>query len=668
MTHTGQTTRQLPSLPQVLLHILDVMQGDDMSFSQLAEHIRQDSAISARLLAIANSTSNATGARPLTIERALLVLGIDTIKTVVITTAIRQYFSGFAHYQQNFLKSFWRRSLMIAHAAQKLAQLTGYHSPDQAYLTGLLTDVGQLLLLQQYDQAYLDQWDTAADDEQLLQAEHRHFSRSHPEVGAALIAGWRIDPVMIDAIYRHHDRDRSLANSHQLVQIINLASRLSVSDNLDANIDSLFGFCHEFLTNLQKQISGDAKQLAQDLDIDAEDNQHADSEHAHELLGQQVAHISQQAQVRSALSQAADDLTIDATIQRVVHIILDIKHSLLFMGAPDQSTLKARPSNSSLPANGLNLPLTPGHCIVGDAFLKNQMLDSQKRAALTAFDRSLLRICQSERFICLPLIHADKPLGVLVLGVDESWSLPIPAATMLSQEIAAVLEKQSAAGLVSKAELQDRIEEAIHEAGNPISIIGNYLEMLRMKLGHEHQAARDIEMIRQEIERVGSILLQLKETTPAQRANEALDVNTLIEQLSHIFRNSIFAANKLTLNLRLDPDLQPITSDAASIKQIIINLVKNAAEALEENGIVTIATATTAAQAGEQLTVTIEDNGPGIPDKLRETLFLPNISGKGGGHTGLGLSITKRLVEELGGTIDWASGEWGSRFVIRIPT
>src|SRR5690625_3318652 len=150
-----ETTDQLPSLPHVLVHILEVMHGDEINFSQLAEHIRHDTAISARLLTIANSTQNAATSRSLTIERALLVLGTDTVKTVIMTMAIRQFFSGFARNEQSFLKSFWCRSLMMANSAQRLASLTGYHAPDQAYLTGLMADVGQLLLLQQQKLSYV---------------------------------------------------------------------------------------------------------------------------------------------------------------------------------------------------------------------------------------------------------------------------------------------------------------------------------------------------------------------------------------------------------------------------------------------------------------------------------------------------------------------------------
>jgi signal transduction histidine kinase/HD-like signal output (HDOD) protein len=655
-------------LPQVLVHILEVMQGDEMSFPQLAERIRHDSAISARLLAIANSTPNAATTRSPTIDRALLVLGIDTIKTVVITTAIRQFFNGFAREQQSFLKAFWRRSLMMASGAQKLAHLTGYHAPDQAYLTGLLTDVGQLLLLQQHGQSYLDRWHAAVDDGQLLMAEQEGFDKTHPEAGAALIAGWQVDPTMIDAIYRHHDNSRSLTDNHHLVKIINLASRLSDPGPTAADVDTLFGFSDDFLASLQVQISDDARQLAQAMDIDTDDGRQTDSEHAHHRLGQQIAQISELAQARTALKQAADGQDVYLGIRRLVHIMLGAGRSLLFLRQPGQPELRAAMRDFPQLAADTRLPLEPGRSIVSDAFLKNRIIDSNERTVLTAFDRSLLRDCLSQRLLCIPLPHDGELLGVLVLGMDAPLPMPPPALAALCREIAATLAKHESSG-TNAARLQLHIEEAIHEAGNPLSIIGNYLEMLRLKLGDEHQATKDILMIRQEIDRVGSILLQLKEPAPLGRADAALDINALIGQLSQIFKHSIFAARKLTLELRLDPRLPPITADASSIKQIMINLIKNAAEALDESGIVIISTEMADARKDgrSQVAITIEDNGPGIPEAIRDTLFSPAASTKGSGHAGLGLSITKRLVEELGGTITCFSGAWGSRFHILIP-
>lgn len=667
MTSNGQTTNQLPSLPQVLVHILEVMQGDEISFSQLAERIRHDSAISARLMSIATSSPMATTARAPNIERALLVLGFDTIKTVVITTAIRQFFNGFARDHQNFLKAFWRRSLMTAIGAQKLAYLTGYHAPDQAYLAGLLSDIGQLLLLQQHDQTYLNRCQALTNDHELLQEELDHFDRSHPETGAALVAGWQIDPAMIDAILRHHDDGRSLVDALQLVKIINLANRLSAPNFSSPGIDILFGFNENLLLDLRQQNMQEAKTLAQTLEIDTGNDWHTDSEHAHTLLGQRIGQLSELEQARAVLKQARDEQDLQQVIQRVAHIMLDAERSHIFLINHENQELEVRTLATWPSALTRSLPLELGHSIVSDAFLKGCNIDSSGRTVLTSFDRSLLRSCLSQRLVCIPLKKRGQSQGVLVLGLNAPLPIASDALSALCTEIAAALFETETNS--SDSDLHLRIEEAIHEAGNPLSIIGNYLEMLRLKLGDEHQATEDIHLIRQEIDRVGNILLQLKEPTAPKFASTLLDLNALIEQLAKIFERSIFTAHSLKLELRLNPELPLINADASLIKQIVINLVKNAAEALDESGTVIISSDTIETLKNENpaIALTIEDDGPGIPELVMKNLFSPKVSSKGQAHAGLGLSVTKRLVEELGGEIDCHSGTWGSRFQILIP-
>ena len=117
----------------------------------------------------------------------------------VMTDAIRQFFNQFKQRQQPFLKAFWRRSLVGANFAHVLANLTGYRAPDEAYLCGLLTDVGQMVLLNRHGQRYLDCWNSAADDRALLAAERDLFGSSHADIGAQLVEHWAGASFMADS-------------------------------------------------------------------------------------------------------------------------------------------------------------------------------------------------------------------------------------------------------------------------------------------------------------------------------------------------------------------------------------------------------------------------------------------------------------------------------------
>ncbi len=227
----SRAMERLPSLPQVLLRILDAIHSEHADYQHIADIVRHDTAMTARLLDIANSSYYGRAKGCQTIERALLVLGTDTVKTIVITASIKQFFNRFNPHHGPFVKAFWRRSLTSANFAHILANLTGYPAPEEAYLCGLLMDVGQLILLNQYDQRYLDLLAGANDDRTLLEAEHTQFQRSHNDIGADMVDDWQLSGFSGDAVRRHHEPGAQILDAHHLVKIINLASQLSAPRN-----------------------------------------------------------------------------------------------------------------------------------------------------------------------------------------------------------------------------------------------------------------------------------------------------------------------------------------------------------------------------------------------------------------------------------------------------
>jgi signal transduction histidine kinase len=127
-----------------------------------------------------------------------------------------------------------------------------------------------------------------------------------------------------------------------------------------------------------------------------------------------------------------------------------------------------------------------------------------------------------------------------------------------------------------------------------------------------------------------------------------------------------------------DPDLPAIMTDAGAIKQIAINLINNAAEAMTDGGNVYVSTSSrctdefdTVHAADENnhfIELTIRDDGPGLPEKILAQLFEPFTSTKGKGHSGLGLSIVNSLVTELNGVVKCKSNKNdGTLFCITLP-
>ncbi len=700
------TLDRLPSLPQVLTKILDAIHSERADFQHVANIIRQDTAMAVRLLGVANSSYYGRAKGCQTIERALLLLGTETVKTIVITAAIKQFFNRFNPQHKPFVKAFWRRSLVSANFAHILANLTSYNAPDEAYLCGLLMDVGQLILLNQDDRNYIDILSQATDDATLLKAERAHFQRGHNDIGADMIDAWQLGNFMGDAVRFHHEASAQILDAHHLVKIINLSSSLSapgpISDEAIAQSDQLFGLNAALTRELCSRVTADVERLAGGLNIDIGDhNASANDEIAQQQLGEQLGQLSQLGQMNSELWRSQTRAALEQAIRRIVFMTLNIEHCLLFVTDPQNTILTAHidahDSETNKPnAPDFTIPLLPNRSLVSDAVLQKQTLRSIADATIhrtenpavidkqPVIDKQLCKYCAADALLCLPLLHATAPnetiaVGALVLGLNHDDDDPqtnnkaVLLAGLCSEIAAAVHHHNQQLRNASNAEgatesIQQKIREAVHEASNPLSIIRNYLEMLRIKLGEQHHANADLELIKQEIDRVGTILLRLREPGSTAASNGEVSLNKLVSDLARIFEQSLCATHQIALTLDLSDSIQSIRSNVTHLQQILTNLLKNAVEALPPNGHITLSTESAVMVNGQLFAaIIIADNGPGIPETVMRQLFSPVISKKGAGHSGLGLSITKKLMDEIGGSIVCKSNKNGTQFQLLIP-
>ena len=141
------------------------------------------------------------------------------------------------------------------------------------------------------------------------------------------------------------------------------------------------------------------------------------------------------------------------------------------------------------------------------------------------------------------------------------------------------------------AQYERRIRETIHEANNPLGIIKNYLQLLSMKQGDDTKVQSEISFMKSEIDRVSGILEKLKEKPQLIEPSDKVNINTVVTSLVNMFSGSFAASEQLSIETSLDPDLPELSCSENAIRQIITNLVKNSAEAMEEGGTFLVKTA-----------------------------------------------------------------------------
>lgn len=202
---------QLPVLPQAVLQALALLRSDTASDGDCAERIAVDAAMTARTLRLANSAFYGVSGRVATIRDAVLLLGRRTLGTLLATAAVADSLarSDMGHGPERVdaarhMGRFWRHALASALAAQALASR---RPPDQevAFTTGLLHDIGQLVLSAHHGPALRAVRDTAAaDDADMLAFERALLGLDHAEVGAMVARHWRFPAEVVQAIGAHH--------------------------------------------------------------------------------------------------------------------------------------------------------------------------------------------------------------------------------------------------------------------------------------------------------------------------------------------------------------------------------------------------------------------------------------------------------------------------------
>ena len=187
-----------------------------------------------------------------------------------------------------------------------------------------------------------------------------------------------------------------------------------------------------------------------------------------------------------------------------------------------------------------------------------------------------------------------------------------------------------------------------HEIDNPVGIILGYAELLLADMAGEDSRRPDVEAIIAECRRCRRItggLLGLARSGPVRR--ELVDVEDLVAgTVASLQPQKLFRG--VSVRTAVAQPLPPIQGDSDTIRQVLVNLMLNAAQAMVGEGALTL----TLGLEKQQVVLRVEDNGPGIPEDLRGRIFDPFFSTKGTGQgTGLGLSVCRKLMEDHGGEI-----------------
>ncbi|HSO10587.1 MAG TPA: ATP-binding protein [Desulfoprunum sp.] len=206
-----------------------------------------------------------------------------------------------------------------------------------------------------------------------------------------------------------------------------------------------------------------------------------------------------------------------------------------------------------------------------------------------------------------------------------------------------------------------------HEINNPMSGIMLYANLVKEALGDGHSSGEDLDVIIHEAERCKVIVADLLEFSHQTTYDMALvDLNDIVRKTIGVLKNQPLFQN-IEMQLDLEEELLPIFGNSIRLNQVVMNIVVNAAQAMEGQGIIRIVSRTRASR--DIVEIVISDTGPGIEEDRLEKIFDPFYTTKEPGEgTGLGLSVSYAIVKEHKGIIRVTSQpEGGAVFSLRFP-
>lgn len=692
-----ERSNTLPQLPQVMLKLIKACNNEKTTIEELTGIISTDPSLTTRLLQVIGSPYINLPKEVNSIKTAVVYLGIDTIRNIAISTSAMHFFKFSQAVPEFDIGRFWYHSYKCAVVARIIAKESDFSNPDEFFLAGLLHDIGRLVLMQNFPDEYKVILQTASNEEQTLDAEIKTFDADTPQVTAWLFSLWNLNPLISDAVLFINESVDQIegALSHVKVLFVSnfLAGRQDAMDKIP-DILSLTDIPQSRLEQIAAAAEKEVSEISQSLGIKVNEAQDTVYE---ESLTSEIKDLSLFYGTLQNLLHARDiDAVLDAA-QNGFKIIFNIPRIFYFLVDENKHILTGFCSSNDKShkiIKSIALPLSNKSSLLVNCTKEQSVQNSFKKKPnqkLAISDTQIIRLLESQGLYCVPIYSLEKAFGVMALGVDEATARSLDMnnglVSLFSRQMGVCIQSiryhnEYAVNVHEKkmeayATLTDKV---IHEINNPVLIIRNYIETLGLKLPDKHPAQEELAIIGEEIIRVAGLLDNLRSfSKPKIDGFETVDINHLCQSMLEILKKSILLQRQIEATISIDPEIPKIKTDKNGLKQVIINLVKNAAEALDKGGKITIATRFLSESAKimidekkripGSIEIIISDNGPGIDENIKQTLFEPyNTTKTGTDNSGLGLSIVHSIVKELNGKIrcETQNGK-GTSFIITLP-
>ena len=244
-------SKDLLSIPDTLVKVLEAVSSEDTSPDQIANIILKDPSLTAKVLKMANSSYYCRNTPIKTVHQGTRVMGANAIKCIALSVSVFTPPRKGANLSEETLRHFYFHCIGVGLLARKMAEQIGHKNPEEAFVAGLLHDLGKLYILNAYPDVYakVARLEDAGDD--ILEAERKIFDVDHAELGSVIANRWRLPEDLQRVIRSHHQlqQDNREDVILSVVKLANILTRNIQAPNLKI-IERNASYVHELAIRL----------------------------------------------------------------------------------------------------------------------------------------------------------------------------------------------------------------------------------------------------------------------------------------------------------------------------------------------------------------------------------------------------------------------------------
>jgi PAS domain S-box-containing protein/putative nucleotidyltransferase with HDIG domain len=475
-----KSSGNLPPLPHVVAELMQATLSDKTSISDIAKIIQRDPSLTGYVLKVVNSPFYGLSRKVTTPSQAIVILGLRAVQNISLTASVFQTFHGVKTKGAFSVERFWWHSLACALTNKHLSEEVGYDNSEEAFVAGLLHDIGKLVLYTNFSSDYEIVVKKHREGENLIVTEESFFGTNHADIGGWILDSWNLQPFLVDAVRYHHRPLKRIVTALSLVKTTYLANVLShaifetgVETGLGEEaelVSKALGVPLDYIDKLSEKLAKDIEELAECMGIAVETpglslspaisyGQLDDlSEKKQKEICAAIKDVSLLLGMLRALLEARDREEAIDIIFEALSILFSFESALLMLVDNNGHKLvgkRAFGTKQDDLAEKVIIQLDKDGSIWQEALTSKCIARSReffRNHSYTIIDEQIGNLLKAKDFFVVPLIHSGEIFGVLALCAEKSWDE--------SQESLLQVLAVHVAGALKTHNLRERLFEA----------------------------------------------------------------------------------------------------------------------------------------------------------------------------------------------------------------